>query len=186
PDLSLSLVATALVALAFQPLGEWLQRAANRLVYGRRASPYEVLSGFSRRMAGALTVDQVLPSMAEAAAFGVGAARSRVRDYVPGGRDLAPRSSGRRFNYGYFVSSPTARARATTCTRLSAPSLAKTWLTWVLTVARLTTRRRAISWFESRWAMSCNICSSRWVTGSSSLFSRSTRDPVRAVSWGVI
>ena len=89
PDLSLSLVATALVALAFQPLREWLQRAANRLVYGRRASPYEVLSGFSRRMAGALTVDQVLPSMAEAAAFGVGAARSRVRVYVPGGRDQA-------------------------------------------------------------------------------------------------
>jgi hypothetical protein len=46
PNLSLSLVATALVALAFQPLREWLQRAANRLVYGQRASPHDVLSGF--------------------------------------------------------------------------------------------------------------------------------------------
>ncbi len=86
-DLWLALVATVVVALAFQPARERAQRLANRLVYGQRATPYEVLADLSRRMAGALSVDEVLPRMAEAAARGVGAARSRVRVYVPGGAD---------------------------------------------------------------------------------------------------
>lgn len=85
-DLWLALVATVVVALAFQPARERAQRLANRLVYGQRATPYEVLADLSRRMAGALSVDEVVPRMAEAAARGVGAARSRVRVYVPGGR----------------------------------------------------------------------------------------------------
>ena len=89
PNLGLSLVTTAGVAAAFQPLRERLQRVVNRLVYGQRASPYAVLADFSRRMAGALSLDEVLPRMAEAAARGVGAARCRVRVYVPGGVDQA-------------------------------------------------------------------------------------------------
>ena len=88
-NLVLSLVATALVAVIFQPARELLQRLANRLVYGQRASPYEVLADFSDRIAGALSLDEVLPRMAEAAAQGVGATRSRVRVYVPGGPDRA-------------------------------------------------------------------------------------------------
>ena len=87
PNLLLSLVATAAVALAFQPLRERLQRLANRLVYGQRATPYAVLAGFSHRIGSALSVDEVLPQMAEAAGHGVGAVRSRVRVYVPGGAD---------------------------------------------------------------------------------------------------
>jgi hypothetical protein len=35
----LSLVATAVIALAFQPLRQWAQRVANRFVYGKRATP---------------------------------------------------------------------------------------------------------------------------------------------------
>jgi signal transduction histidine kinase len=89
PNLLLSLVATAVVAAIFQPARERLNQLANRLVYGQRASPYEVLADFSKRIAGALSVDEVLPRMAEAAAHGVGATRSRVRVYVPGGRDMA-------------------------------------------------------------------------------------------------
>src|SRR5207249_4044344 len=86
-DLGLSVVATAAVAVAFQPMRERVQRLANRVVYGHRASPYEVLSAFSQRMAGALSIDEVLPRMAEAAARGVGGLGSRVRVYVPGGAD---------------------------------------------------------------------------------------------------
>ncbi len=85
--LALSLIATAVVAVAFQPLRERLQRLANRLVYGRRMSPYEVLADFSRRMSGALSVDAVLPRLAQATAIGIAASRTRVRVYVPGGRD---------------------------------------------------------------------------------------------------
>jgi signal transduction histidine kinase len=89
PNLVLSLVATAIVAVIFQPARERLQLVANRVVYGQRVSPYDVLADFSARIAGALTVDEVLPRMAEAAAHGVGATRSRVRVYVPGGQDRA-------------------------------------------------------------------------------------------------
>ena len=88
-NLVLSLVATAIVAVIFQPARERVQRLANRLVYGQRASPYEVLADFSEQIAGALSVDEVLPRMAEAAAHGVGASRSRVRVYVPGSQDRA-------------------------------------------------------------------------------------------------
>jgi signal transduction histidine kinase len=84
---ALSLLATAIVAVAFQPLRERLQRLANQVVYGHRLSPYDVLSDFSRRMAVALSADDVLPRMAEAAKRGVGGVRGRVRVYVPGGRD---------------------------------------------------------------------------------------------------
>ncbi len=63
PNLLLSLVATAAVALAFQPLRERLQRLANRLVYGQRATPYAVLAGFSRRIGRALSIDEVLPQI---------------------------------------------------------------------------------------------------------------------------
>jgi hypothetical protein len=48
-----AVLATAVVAIAFQPVREWLERFANRMVYGRRATPLEVLAGFSRRLAGA-------------------------------------------------------------------------------------------------------------------------------------
>ncbi len=45
----LSVAATALVAMAFQPVRSRVERWANRLVYGVRATPYEVLARFSRR-----------------------------------------------------------------------------------------------------------------------------------------
>src|SRR5205807_695167 len=51
PNLGLSILATALVAVVFEPVREGVQRVANRLVYGKRASPYEVLSHFSQRVA---------------------------------------------------------------------------------------------------------------------------------------
>src|SRR5258708_19013305 len=40
PNLLLSIVATAIVAVAFQPVRERLERIANRLVYGKPATPY--------------------------------------------------------------------------------------------------------------------------------------------------
>jgi class 3 adenylate cyclase len=59
-NLFLSIVATAVIAAAFQPARERSRRLANRLVYGERASPYEVLSEFSRGMARASTDDSLL------------------------------------------------------------------------------------------------------------------------------
>lgn len=77
-DLGLSVFATAVIAIAFEPVRERAQRLANRVVYGERATPYEVMSGFSARLSEALAIDEVLPAMAQAAARGVGALRARV------------------------------------------------------------------------------------------------------------
>jgi signal transduction histidine kinase len=85
PNLALSIVATAVVAVAFQPVRERVQRFANRLVYGKRATPYQVMAGFADQMAGTLSADEVLPQMAEAAARGVGAQAARVTLVLPGG-----------------------------------------------------------------------------------------------------
>src|SRR5256885_15556988 len=87
PTLMLSLLATAIVGVAFEPLRQRVQRVANQVVYGHRLSPYEVLSDFSRGMAGVLSVDEVLPRMAAEAARGVDGLACRVRVYVPGGED---------------------------------------------------------------------------------------------------
>ena len=46
----LSVLATAVVAVAFQPVRERVQRLANRLVYGKRATPYEALSAFADQL----------------------------------------------------------------------------------------------------------------------------------------
>src|SRR6266566_4486986 len=78
PGLGLSIVATAVVAVAFQPVRERVQRLANRLVYGQRATPYEVLADFAGRMAGAYAAEDLLPRMARLLAEGTGAARADV------------------------------------------------------------------------------------------------------------
>ena len=78
PNLGLSILATAIVAVGFQPARERLQRVANRLVYGKRSTPYEVLSQFSSQVAGSYAADEVLPRMARVLEEGTGAERSIV------------------------------------------------------------------------------------------------------------
>jgi len=78
PSVALAVVATALVALAFQPVRVRAQRFANRLVYGERATPYDVLSDFSERLAGTFATEDLLPRMAQMLAEGTGAARADV------------------------------------------------------------------------------------------------------------
>ena len=68
----------AIVALLFQPVRRRLQRLANRLVYGQRATPYEVLSRFSRQV-GDMVASQELPvRMAHVLAEGTAAERATV------------------------------------------------------------------------------------------------------------
>jgi signal transduction histidine kinase len=78
PSLALSIAATAVVAIAFQPVRAWVQRLANRLVYGRRATPYQVLADFAGRMAGAYGAENLLPRMARILAEGTAATRADV------------------------------------------------------------------------------------------------------------
>jgi signal transduction histidine kinase len=72
-NIGLSIIATAVVAVGFQPLRDRLQKVANRLVYGSRATPYEVLSEFSQRAADSFAGDDVLPRMARVLAQATGA-----------------------------------------------------------------------------------------------------------------
>src|SRR6476619_375526 len=74
----LAALAAAVIAIAFQPVRERSRRFANRLVYGKRATPYEVLSDFAERVAGTYAVDDVLPRTAHILAEGMGARSADV------------------------------------------------------------------------------------------------------------
>jgi signal transduction histidine kinase len=74
----LALVATAIVAVAFQPLREGLSRLANRLVYGDRRTPYEALSGFGSRAALSYSIDDVLPQLVVLLREATGAERAEA------------------------------------------------------------------------------------------------------------
>ena len=77
-DQLLALVATAIVAVAFQPLRERLSRLANRLVYGKRRTPYDVLSGFGSRAAMSYSADEVLPQLTGLLREATGAERAEA------------------------------------------------------------------------------------------------------------
>jgi signal transduction histidine kinase len=64
-DVALSLFATGLIAVLFNPLRNRLQRFVNRLLYGDRDDPYKVLSNLSGRMQGILEPSKLLPTMTE-------------------------------------------------------------------------------------------------------------------------
>jgi signal transduction histidine kinase len=78
PNLALSILATAVIAVAFQPVRERVQAVANRLVYGHRATPYEALTAFSHRVADAYADEDVLPKLASVLAEGTGATCASV------------------------------------------------------------------------------------------------------------
>jgi signal transduction histidine kinase len=120
-----SLLATVIVAVLFQPARVWARRLANRLVFGERATPYEVMAGFSERVADAVSTEEVLPQMAEAAGAGVGAAEVTIRVALPDGGERVERWQG-----------PAAGGRA-----------AEPWVTTIVhqgdAVATLTVTKRA-------------------------------------------
>jgi signal transduction histidine kinase len=87
----LSALAAALVAIAFQPVRLRARRFANRLVYGKRATPYEVLTDFTARASETYSTEDVLPRMARILADGVGATQARV--WLRVGSELRPAAS---------------------------------------------------------------------------------------------
>ena len=74
PNLVLSLVATALVAVAFEPARRRVQGWADRLVYGHRSSPYEALARLSTELSLGGQHADLFAGLASTVADGVGAA----------------------------------------------------------------------------------------------------------------
>ena len=74
----LSLLATAIGAVAFQPIRRRAQHVANRLVYGERATPYEVLSRFSENVGETYSGEDILLRMARLLAEGTGTSTAVV------------------------------------------------------------------------------------------------------------
>jgi signal transduction histidine kinase len=64
-NLTISLIATGVVAVVFQPLRERVQRGVDRLLYGERDDPYGVLERLGQRLESTLASDAVLPTIAE-------------------------------------------------------------------------------------------------------------------------
>ena len=63
--LLVSLLATGLVAVAFQPMRAGLQRGVNRLLYGERDDPYAVLSRLGRRLEDTLAPEEAIKTVAQ-------------------------------------------------------------------------------------------------------------------------
>ena len=83
-----TVAAAAVVALLFQPLRHRADAFANRLVYGDRATPYQVLSEFAGAMARTLPLDEQLDRVVSLLASGTAAARAEL--WIKVGDTLQP------------------------------------------------------------------------------------------------
>ena len=84
----LTAAAALAIAVLFQPLRRRAQLVANRIVYGQRATPYQVLADFAEDMAGQLDFDTALDRMASILAGATGAVRVEI--WVRVGAQLRP------------------------------------------------------------------------------------------------
>ncbi len=70
----LAILAIGVAAALLDPVRIWLRALANVPVYGRRASPYQVLSDFARSVGRPERADILMPTMARLLREGTGAA----------------------------------------------------------------------------------------------------------------
>jgi signal transduction histidine kinase len=84
----LTVAAAVTIALLFQPVRHRARLVANRLVYGERATPYQVLADFAEDMAGQMDFDIALDRMASILAGATGAVRVEI--WVRVGAQLRP------------------------------------------------------------------------------------------------
>lgn len=78
PNLALSVLATAVVALGFEPVQSRLEHAVTDLVHGGTPSPYDVLSRFSETVTGGYTTEELPGRMAMLLGQGTGARWAQV------------------------------------------------------------------------------------------------------------
>jgi signal transduction histidine kinase len=64
----ITLIATGLVAVLFQPLRERWQQWVNQLLYGRRDEPFEVLASLGKRLEDTMSPETIYPTIVESVA----------------------------------------------------------------------------------------------------------------------
>ena len=74
----LTVAAAVCIAVLFQPLRHRFHQFANRLVYGERATPYQVLADFAEDMAGQLDFTEAVDRMVSVLAGATGADRAEA------------------------------------------------------------------------------------------------------------
>jgi signal transduction histidine kinase len=84
----LTIAAAVTIALLFAPLRRRAQLLANRLVYGRRATPYQALSDFAGDMAGQLDLTEAVDRMVSVLGGATGADRAEA--WIRVGTQLRP------------------------------------------------------------------------------------------------
>jgi signal transduction histidine kinase len=84
----LTVAAAVCIAVLFQPLRHRFQQFANRLVYGKRATPYQVLADFAEDMAGQLDFTEAVDRMVSVLAGAAGADRAEA--WIRVGGQLRP------------------------------------------------------------------------------------------------
>ncbi len=80
------LPAAIVFVITFNPVRTRARKLADRIVYGTRATPFEVLSEFSARVGETYSIDDVLPRMTQLLAGGTGALEART--WIRHGRTL--------------------------------------------------------------------------------------------------
>ncbi len=82
-------IAGALIlVVTFNTVRRRARKVADRIVYGKRATPFEVMSDFSERMGETYSIDDVLPRMTELLTGSTGASEARV--WLRSGSRLQP------------------------------------------------------------------------------------------------
>jgi signal transduction histidine kinase len=90
-DPSLFVFAGIALGLVLPPLFRLSRRIADRIVYGGRANPYEVLASFADRMGETYATDDVLERMAGVLGQAVGASVARV--WLHSGSEMRPEAT---------------------------------------------------------------------------------------------
>lgn len=88
----LAVVLTIAAAAAFQPLRRWLEKLADRMVFGERVNRYQLLTAFGSRLEQTVSLDDLLPRLADTVARGLAAPWVRV--VLPGETEVSGSPSG--------------------------------------------------------------------------------------------
>ena len=83
-----AVIAAAAIGVAVWPAIRIARRVADRIVYGGRATPYEVLTSFGRRMSETYATDDVVDRTAQLLASATGASSAAV--WLRVGREIRP------------------------------------------------------------------------------------------------